>query len=147
MPERISTDTLKKLDGRGYVNAVKARLSDDMAWAQLTHPDLVPRTRWALTRLVNSIEEQKRRQGVTPADVVWLTGVNNLQRLARARLSALPVELGVSSANKEIKAWKAFSARLAGMVDPETLATVSAPYGGITAAEWLSARNDKKEAR
>jgi len=144
MPERISTEVLKRLDGRGYVNAVKSRLSDDAAWEQLTHPDLIPRTRWALTRLVSSIEEQKRRQDAAAADAAWLIGVNNLQRLARARLSALPGEVGTGSANKEIKAWKAFSARLAGLVDPAMLETVSAPYGGLTAAEWLNARGEKK---
>jgi hypothetical protein len=151
MPDRMIV-ALASLDGRGYMAQVKERLRDDDAWDTMLAPEIIERTRWALTRLIESIEEQKARaKAENRAGVDWLRGVNSLQRLAQGRLEALtPQEPTQRSNTREARLWRAFSARLARALDsgdPTALDRIRAPYSGLTAREWLEAREEKQEAR
>ena len=135
---------LTRLDPRDYVKEIKARLQDDVAWEELTSTELVEKTRRTLQRMVTSIDEQKRRNGGD--DEKWVRGINRLRALVKGRLDALPAPTPQSS-NKETQAWRAFSARLALILDdydPTALDEIKAPYGGLTAREWLAAREEKK---
>jgi hypothetical protein len=151
MPDRMIV-ALASLDGRAYMGQVKERLRDDDAWDTLLAPEIIERTRWALTRLIESIEEQKARaksEGRAGAD--WLRGVNSLQRLAQGRLEVLtPQEPSPRPGGREARAWRQFSARLARALDggdPTALDRIRVPYSGLTAREWMTAREEKQEAR
>jgi len=150
----MSIPALASLDGRGYITVMKSRLRDDEAWDELLDPILVERTRWGLTRLIESIDDQKERAvREHDADPSWLRSVNTLQRLAKGRLEALEALEGTGSpatlaSSREARAWRGFAARLARILaeaDPEALQRLRTPYGGLTAAEWLSAREEKQE--
>jgi hypothetical protein len=150
MPEHMIED-LASLDGRGYMDQIKSRLRDDEAWEVLLNPVLIERTRWGLNRLIESITEQKvRAEERGTVGAAWLKGVNSLQRLARGRLETLaPQEPVQRSSGREARAWRAFSARLARALDagdPTALDRLQVPYGGLTAREWLAAREEKREA-
>jgi hypothetical protein len=148
----MSIPALASLDGRGYITEMKARLRDDAAWDELLDPTLVERTRWGLNRLIESIEEQKERAvREHDADPGWLRAVNTLQGLAQGRLEGLEGVDARGSAtpasSREARAWRGFAARLARVLaeaDPAALQRLRTPYGGLTAAEWLSAREEKK---
>jgi hypothetical protein len=59
-----------------------------------------------------------------------------------------PQEPVQRSSGREARAWRAFSARLARALDagdPTALDRLQVPYGGLTAREWLAAREEKKE--
>lgn len=148
MPE-LTVPQLAALDGKSFAAEVKTRLRNNEEWVVLLDPVLVERTRYSLSRIVDSIDAQKARvaeEGVS--DPKWLTKINRLRGYAKARLDAMaPPEAPVSS-SKEARAWKLFSARLAAELDaadPEALDTLKTPYGGMTAREWLTAREEKKE--
>lgn len=152
MPERMSIPAMARLDGRGYITEMKSRLRDDAAWEELLDPILVERTRWGLTRLIESIDEQRERAlREDTADPKWLHSISTLQGLARTRLEEIaPHEPPVRSSTKEARAWRGFAARLARVLaesDPAALHRLQTPYGGLTAAEWLSAREEKQEGR
>lgn len=136
---------LRKLGGREYIAEIKARLRDDEAWKVLLAPDLVEKTRWGLTQIINSIDEQKKR---VRDDDRWLKTVTSLRRWCKERLDALPVsDLPVVSGSKEAQVWRAFAARLAVVLDdydPTALENMQAPYGGLTAREWIDAREEKR---
>lgn len=143
---KLTAAELAALGGREYIGEIKSRLRDDHAWVTLLDPSLVERTRWGLTRIVTSIDEQKSRvlseSGAMPD--AWLKSVDALRSYASARLSRLLPP----SNTKEIRAWKTFSARLATAlerVDPVALDLLETPYGGLTAAEWLAARDTKEK--
>jgi len=139
---------LAALDVKSYVAELKSRLRDDQRWADMLDPLLVERTRDVLTRMIESLDAQKARavrDGIS--DSRWLHGMGDLRRYALRRLEVMPLPIGGSS-SKESKAWRAFSARLAEellVVDPLTLNKLKAPYGDMTAREWLKARNEKRE--
>lgn len=150
MPE-LTVAELASLRDRDYIAEVKARLRDDSRWVVLLDPVLTARTRWGLTRIIESIDEQKDRVAESgETDEEWLRRVNALRRYTKNRLDRMaPVDIGARSNTKEARAWRAFSARLAralATTDPDALDVLYAPYGGMTAAEWLSAR-DAKAAR
>lgn len=150
-PQRMSVPALAALDGRGYITEMKARLRDDAAWVELLDPILVERTRWGLTRLIESIEDQKDRAArESDADPTWLRSVNRLQGLAQGRLATLTPRNTdrTPASSREARAWRGFAARLAQVLaeaDPEALTRLQTPYGGLTAAEWLNARDEKQE--
>lgn len=152
MPE-LSVAELAALPNREYVAQVKLRLRDDEAWLVVLDPHIITRTRWALVRIVQSIDQQRlRAQNDGTATESWLRSTAALRRYAKDRLDRMPVmeEIGqYRSANREAKAWRAFSAALARRLaetDPESLESVLAPYGGLTASQWLSARDEKRGA-
>lgn len=149
MPIKLSISELASLDGRGYVNEIKARLRNDTTWVELQSPILIERTRWGLTRLIESIDDQVERAALADdAEPNWLRSVTSLKRLAQNRLDRLVVIEPEQSSSKEARAWKAFAARLARVLgdnDPAALQRLQAPYGGLTAAEWLTARDEKRE--
>jgi hypothetical protein len=67
--------------------------------------------------------------------------------LARGRLDAMPPVEPRPSASRETRAWRSFSAKLAAALDegdPTALDRLKTPYGGMTAREWLAAREEKK---
>ena len=143
---RLTVAQLAALDGREYIGEIKARLRDDEAWVILLVPALEARTRWALNRILDSIDLQKSRVGDT--DPVWTRRVDGLRGFVKARLDAMvPVEAAPVSLTKDAKLWRGFSARLArelAEVDPSALEAIQMPYGGQTAAQWLAAREEKK---
>lgn len=149
MPD-LTIPQLAALDGRSYASEVKARLRDNEAWVALLDPVLVERTRYILNRLVDSVDAQKARVAVEGAsDPNWLRNANRLRNYAKTRLDAMaPPEAPILSSSKETRAWRSFSAQLASALaaaDPRALDTLKTPYGGMTAREWLTAREEKKE--
>lgn len=151
MPE-LTAPQLAALDGKSYTDQIKMRLRDDQTWGQLLDPMLADRTRWTLNRMIASIDAQKERiaqTGTTKAN--WLSGVNALRRHTKARLDAMgPEEAPMVSTSKEARAWRAFSFQLAGALEagnPLALDTITTPYGGLTARQWLTAREQKEAAR
>ncbi len=152
MPD-MSLAELASLPNREYIVQVKLRLRNDEAWLTVLDPRLAGRTRWALSRIIQSIDQQRLRveRDGTATDS-WLRSVESLRRYAKDRLDKMPLPEEVTphrSANREAKAWRAFSATLArrlAQADPESLEVVLAPYGGLTAAQWLSARDEKRKA-
>lgn len=149
MPE-LTVSQLAALDGRSYTGEVKARLRDDDSWIVLLDPVLVERTRYTLNRMIGSIDSQVTR--VTEEeepDPKWLGSITTLRGYVKARLDAMaPPELPPVASSKEARAWRAFSAQLAealGEVHPRALDALRTPYGGLTARQWLDAREEKKE--
>lgn len=145
----LTAEDLASLGAREYIGQIKLRLSDDSQWEILVGPKLKDRTRWGLGRIVSSIDSQKARNAeMGPVNPDWLTRVNALRRLAQNRLDVVTVRTGPAvSSTREAKTWRAFSATLARLVethDPEALNELQAPYGGISASQWLHAREAKK---
>lgn len=143
MPDRLTA-----LPGRDFINEVKLRIRDDEAWAPMVAPVRVEKTRWALTRLIDNIDGQLARVGDTD-DARWIAGITALRGSCQRRLDALPpAPTPRLSNNKETRAWRGFAARLAEVIeeiDPEVLDELKAPYGAMTARQWLKAREEKKQ--
>lgn len=146
---------LAALNDQAYTALVKASLRDDDRWAELLNPLLIERTRGALAHMIRSIDRQKERVSATsePGESAsWFASVGKLRGYVMARLEPLgapdePAE--PVSSRKEAKAWRAFSAKLAAFLDvadPEALDQIKAPYGDLTARQWLIAREGKKVA-
>jgi hypothetical protein len=138
-------------NNRIFKDELKLALRNDQQWEVFTRPELVDRTREMLTHMVESIDAQKVR-AVTAGTATpeWLGSVNSLRRHVRNRLDPLLPEVGASSASKETRAWKTFSALLVDALvrkDDLALDRLHAPYGGMTAREWLDARKAKAEVR
>jgi len=135
------------LDMRGYTAEVKTRLRSDEAWLMMLEPIVLERTRFTLQRIIHSIDLQKARVDASgTVDAKWLSSVNALRRHASARLDVMPPSTAPVSANRDVRAWRSFSARLARLLDestPGVLDHVEAPYGGLTARQWLEAREAK----
>lgn len=149
MPE-LSVLQLASIDGRAYIAEIKARLRDDAAWVVLLDPALLERTRWGLSRIISSVDEQKDRVARSGTmDQEWLGRVDGLRRLAKRRLDRMTLENPrVESNTKQARAWRAFSAQLAKVLedyDPTALERIKSPHGGLSAAEWLAAREEKRE--
>ena len=144
MPE-LTPDELEALDARSYITEVKTRLRKKEEWEVMVSDRLAERTRWALARMVESIDAQIER-AVEPTKG-WLQRIHTLRRYVTLRLDQMPpLDVPIRSANKEARAWRAFSARLARSIretNPEALNQIWTPYGGMTAAQWLSAREEK----
>lgn len=148
MSETTVTE-LAALNPRDYTAEMKARLGDDRAWAIMLEPLLMERTRGHLTRMIDSIDSQKKRVAETgSSETGWLHGINLLRRLASARLDTMPPPMDGAGGAKQAKAWRAFSAELAEELEsvaPAALTRIKTPYGGLTALQWLSARREKSE--
>ena len=135
---------LGALGGRDYIEQIKARLTDDEAWQIMAHPALVEYTRWGLNKMLESIDAQFLRSSQND-DERWLRRMESLRRMCQDRLNQILPNR--PSNNRETKAWKAFSARLAGVIaeiDPEALEALKAPYGGVSARQWLDSRGAKR---
>lgn len=147
MPEPTVAE-LAALAGREYIEQIKSRLRDDERWVVMLDPILVERTRWALTRIIDSIDAQKERVLAAGTETEgWLIRIGSLRSYAQSRLGRI-APVGVST-SKEARAWRAFSASLATAladIDPSALETLQAPYGGLSAAAWLQKRNEKGSA-
>lgn len=142
---------LASLDARSFTAAVKARLRDEKGWDEMLDPLIIERTRETLARMIDSIDSQKERVSEQIGDTEdWLKKINALRRWCQSRLDAMaPREAATISNTKETRAWKSFSARLAQALaddDVEALDKLRAPYGGLTAREWLAAREEKQSA-
>jgi len=149
MPE-LTVLQLASIDGRAYIAEIKSRLRDDAAWVILLDPALLERTRWGLNRIINSLDEQKARVVESgTGDREWLNRVDGLRRFAKRRLDRMTLDNPrIESNTKQTRAWRAFSARLARVLedyDPTALEGIQSPHGGLSAAEWLAAREEKKE--
>lgn len=146
---KLSIAEMTVLGVKEYANEVKGRLRSDREWVTMLDDTIIERTRSCLIRIVTSIDAQKKRIALRnePTDTNWVNSANKLQNLAQARLDEMPVEReSMGPTSKEARAWRAFSARLAVVLhdrDPEALDGLEAPYGGMTARQWLSARNAK----
>lgn len=143
----LTTKQLAALGGRDYINEIKNRLRDDSRWAFMIEPELVEYTRWALETIIASIDAQQARVS-DGDDPKWVKSMVTLRRLCQARLSALSPSQTPISSTREARAWRAFSARLAMALDdhdPTALDSLQAPYGGLTARQWLDARHAKRE--
>lgn len=152
MPE-LTIAELVSMEPREYVGEIKSRLRDDEAWAVLLSPELMARTRWALGRIISSIDDQKARiLGAGGGDATWLKRVDSLRRYAKTRLDRIAPEdeAYALSSSKESKAWRSFSAQLARALvdgDPTALDRVRPPYADMSVLEWLEARDNKRGAR
>jgi len=146
MPDDMSLAKLVALDNRKYAEVVKGYLRDDESWPQLLHPIVAPRTRVSLQGIIQSIDRQIERIG--DADPEWRRGASVLRRYANDRLSKMaPEPQGMVPGSKEARAWRAFSARLARALaenDSAALDRIQTPYGGLTAREWLSVREERR---
>lgn len=139
-------ERLASMKGREYIDEVKARLTDDTGWLLLVVPELEESTRWALTTILDSIDRQKARQ-TAPSSPKWLRSMESLRRLCQSRLDGMGALPEPVSNNRETKAWRALSARLAGElleIDPTVLDRIQAPYGGLTTRQWLDLRQSKR---
>ena len=148
MPD-LTVDQLAVLDAKEYTDQIKMRLRDDKWWVIMLNPALIERTRASLNRIVDSIDLQKTRVAAEGAtEESWLIKVNALRRHAKKRLDAIgPCHTANLTSSKEARAWRAFSARLAGALeqsDPVALEAITTPYGGLTARQWLEARDQKQ---
>lgn len=143
---RLTVPELAALTGREYIGEVKLALRDDTAWLDFLDPALAERTRWALQSMVQSIDRQIERID-TDADPDWLRKINALRRFTTARLARMvPIEPTVVPGSREARAWRAFAARVTRALaenDQSALDAVKTPYGGLTARQWLSARDEK----
>lgn len=143
---------LTALDGKSYADEIKARLRNDESWAAMVSPLLIDRTQLALQRIIQSIDAQKERiVNSGTAEPRWLTSIDALRRLLQSRLSEIEptIEEPRTSANRETRAWRSFSARLAAVLEEDdhpALDAMKTPYGGLTAREWLAARDEKASA-
>jgi hypothetical protein len=147
MPRRMTVPMLASLEPRDYVESVRSRLGDDEDWVILLDPRLEARTRWAVDRIITSIDRQIEKIGDT--DPSWKRRVTALRRLAVHRQRQMvPVEAVPLSNTREARDWRDFAALLArvlGEIDPAALQRLQAPYGALSAAEWLERRNAKKQ--
>lgn len=150
-----SDDEFSRLDPHAYTEEVKRRLSDDVAWARVTTPELLPRTRSAVKRLVESTTRQiehAEKYDVT-TDQRWLSRITYLRELAARRMDEIgtPENPVPTSGRRDASLWRAFSAELAHalvVAAPEALERLQAPYGGgMNALEWLQARDAKAAKR
>jgi len=143
MPE-LTLEELSAISGRQYIDEVKSRLRSDTQWLVMLNPAIVEHTRWALNRIMKSIDEQRERVG-SDGNAEWFRSTTALHKLCQRRLFAMAPP--AASRNRETRDWKEFSARLAYLVDgadSKALDNVKVPYGNITAREWLEARNEKR---
>lgn len=148
---KLTTMELAALKPREYIGQVRSRLRDNEAWADVLAPELMPRTQWALGRIIASIDEQKVRvagSGIDDPD--WLIRVNSLRRYTKMRLEQIaPADSPyIISGTKEAKAWRAFSARLARALasgDVDAIYSINPPYTDLSTLEWLDARDAKRK--
>jgi len=149
---KLSIPQLAALDPKEYAGEIKSRLRNNDAWADMVSPTLMVRTAIALRLMIQSIDHQKERATAAGnAAPGWVTSIDGLRRLLKMRLDVLipEVEQPARSSNKETRAWRSFSARLAAILredDHPALDDLKAPYGGLTAREWLNAREEKANA-
>lgn len=149
MPDAV--EELATLGGREFIGEVKSRLRNDARWQVMLSPALIDRTRWALGRIISSIDEQIERVTLSgTAEESWLMSINALRRYAKLRYDTMPSDTPIQamSTTKEARAWRAFSARLAHILDgydPTALDDLKTPYGGLSAREWLAAREEKQK--
>lgn len=143
------TAYLAGLDHKQYSREMQIRFKDDKAWLDMLDPRIVERTRSALVWMIDSIKAQQeaaRKRGENDKD--WVKRGNLLASYAAQHLSKMPPE--PPSSTKEAQAWRAFSAKLAQALrdnDTKAIKTIRAPYSGLTASEWLIAREEKTEKK
>ena len=150
MSDRLkSVRELANMPGRNFVSEMKRALRADDYWEHFTDPLILERTRWALTTVLSSIDEQIEAEQFPARD--WLNSIRRLRQICRLRLGNLPVNDGpVISGTREARAWRGFAALVAqslAEVDPDALEALTAPYGGMNGLDWLTAHNRKKEAK
>jgi hypothetical protein len=149
---KLSILQLAALDPKEYAGEIKSRLRNEEAWAVMVGPSLIGRTRTTVIRMVESIDFQRSRAiSAGTAAPGWLNALDALRRLLSLRLEPLAPPDGAFrvSSNKETRAWRSFSARLAAVLvedDHPALDSLKTPYGGLTAREWLAARDEKASA-
>lgn len=144
----MNPERLLKLDPHTYRTAIKTHLKDEEGWAMFCMPETVYRTRVEIDYMLGSIDSQKERVIASGTGTEqWVRSIDGLRRMLVTRLLRLPpTDIPVVSGNKEARAWRAFSARLAdelAKIAPESLDTIQAPYGGESAAQWREAREGK----
>lgn len=156
-PRVMSEAALAAADGRTFIDEMKRRLGDDEAWEEMLTPLLRARTKWGLTMLIDSLAKQRERAVYNnQADARWLVSVDTLRRIAQSRLQEMsywrgarePVEVVTVPSSREARAWRGLAASLAeelGKHDPVALEEFTTPYGGLSVAEWLNAREAKRE--
>jgi hypothetical protein len=149
-PRELSVGQLAALDAKAFTTELRVRLRRDDYWAILLEPSIIERTRYTLVKIIASVDAQRLRaaqEGTTTEH--WLRAINALQRWSQERLNAMPPapEAPLVPSNRETRAWKGFSARLAEeleRVEPEALERIQTPYGGLTLSQWLAARREKE---
>jgi hypothetical protein len=146
--EDPTAEQLQRMPYRDFVRHMRAAFKDHVKFRVFTEETTLERTRDALERMLASVDEQKDRIGDN-ADQRWLRRINSLRQLAKSHLDTLPVSDGpIVSGSAEARAWRTFAGLLAVALrdnDLTALYTLKAPYGGLSAAEWLVARTDKRE--
>lgn len=82
---------LSSMPGRDYMDEVKARMGRNPDWAVMIKPEVIERTRWALTTLIDSITEQKQRARQNGTlEQNWARTVDRMRAIAIMRLDRLP---------------------------------------------------------
>lgn len=146
---------LSELNDAEYLDEIGLAVGDDTAWAKFVVEPLLGRTQDALDMLSASLASQVLRYGNTPdADLEWVHRAQGMQRLVAARSKQVRRRLGVGQPGLEQghgareTLWKAFAHELCELVEDSDLAgeldDVDAPFGNITAQEWVSRRRVKR---
>jgi hypothetical protein len=154
-----TTTDLIAMSDEDFERKLAENLGNKLEFAKFITPPVVDATIDWITNRIDSVDAQLARySNASNADPNWEQRTAGFRRLLVSRLATAERRVHAeptSNADRE-RVWKEFAHQLAGaMVNDESdigetfdaLDTIRAPYGEITAREWLARRMEKDPTR
>lgn len=151
---------LEDLDYDDFVEQIEGTLGNTDNFAPFLAPEVLPKTLDYLEQLRDSLESQLETwTPETPNfDADWAKRTQGFRSLVLTRTKLVKRRLGLEvahpgvSRNVELSAWKRFAHRLCEVLDDYEEASLEldvleAPFGGLTARQWLARRIEKDPER
>ena len=142
---------LQDLNDEEFADEMSASLGNDLRWHPFVDGQVIEHTKSALAKLTASLDAQLLRYGAGPeADLEWVARTKGLRGIVNARTKEVDRRVArmENSHTEEKRAWKAFAHELCEIIEDAGLAVelddLDAPFGGITAREWVSRRRVKR---
>lgn len=138
---------LDELNDEEYSDEMQESLGNDIRWAPFVDGTRLDRTLSALEVLSASLTDQILRHGEGPnVNKEWLGRARGLRGIVLARVRQVN-RLEASRVARE-RAWKRFAHELCEIIEDSDLAEeldeIDAPFGDITAQQWVSRRRVKR---
>lgn len=138
---------LDELDDEEYSDEMQHSLGDDIRWAPFKETSRLERTLSALEVLSASLTDQILRHGEGEnVNREWLGRARGLRGIVLARVRQV-TRLEASHTARE-RMWKAFAHDLCEIVEDSDLDyeldELDAPFGDITARQWVARRRVKR---
>lgn len=143
----MRTEALHALDDEEFADEMKDSLGDDLRWHSFMDGTIVDRTHGALEVLHAKLTSQILVRGEDEdVDRGWLSRARGLRAMVLARVRQVD-RVGASNTTI-LRRWKAFAHELCEIVEDSDLAdellVTDAPFGDITAQQWVSRRREKR---